>query len=137
MMKKGAVQKGEELLVKALSLTRDAGAVRVLLDLFSHLEDALQNLSEDPPVGHFAQHLVELMRDQRSAQKKDEKMLTPREQQVLKLLAEGNTYKQICQELFISMNTMKTYAYRIYQKLEVKNRHQAIAKAQELDLLPE
>ena len=52
--------------------------------------------------------------------------LSPRERHVLKLLAAGDTVGQIGGKLFISNSTAKTYITRIYEKLSVSNRAQAV-----------
>jgi DNA-binding NarL/FixJ family response regulator len=55
--------------------------------------------------------------------------LTPRELEVLKLLAEGTSNKDIAAQLFISIKTVKTHITHIFEKLDVKNRTEAVAKA--------
>jgi NarL family two-component system response regulator LiaR len=62
--------------------------------------------------------------------------ITPREQQVLGLLATGRSNKEIARELGVSPNTVKTQLASLYQKLEVERRTQAIQKARELALIP-
>lgn len=54
--------------------------------------------------------------------------LSPREQAVLDGLARGWTYKQIAGELDISIDTIRTYIRRIYEKLHVQSRTEAVAK---------
>jgi DNA-binding NarL/FixJ family response regulator len=54
--------------------------------------------------------------------------LSPREQTVLDLLAKGLTYKQIADQLDISIDTIRTYLRRIYEKLHVQSRTEAVAK---------
>jgi len=54
--------------------------------------------------------------------------LSPREQTVLDCLAKGLTYKQIADQLEISIDTIRTYLRRIYEKLHVQSRTEAVAK---------
>ena len=54
--------------------------------------------------------------------------LSPREEAVLDFLAKGLTYKQIADELQISIDTVRTYLRRIYEKLHVQSRTEAVAK---------
>ena len=54
--------------------------------------------------------------------------LSPREQSVLALLTKGYLYKEIADELGVSGPTVNTYIRRIYEKLQVHSRSQAIAK---------
>jgi DNA-binding NarL/FixJ family response regulator len=56
--------------------------------------------------------------------------LTPREQEVLCLLATGRTYPQIAEALFLSPATIRTHVQHIYAKLDVASRHEAAAFAQ-------
>ncbi len=55
--------------------------------------------------------------------------LTRRESTILQLLAEGKTYYQMAEELYISRDTIKTHLKHIYAKLYVKSRAEAVAKA--------
>ena len=54
--------------------------------------------------------------------------LSERESEVLKLLAKGHAYKEIADELKVSYSTVHTYIERIYKKLQVSSRAQAVAK---------
>jgi DNA-binding NarL/FixJ family response regulator len=55
--------------------------------------------------------------------------LTPREREVLRLLVEDYTQKEIAEELFVSPHTVDTHLRNIYRKLEVRSRSGAIVKA--------
>lgn len=61
--------------------------------------------------------------------------VSPRERQVLALLAEGLSNDEIAGRLFVSPNTVKTHLARLYDKLGVARRTQAVAKARELGLI--
>jgi DNA-binding NarL/FixJ family response regulator len=54
--------------------------------------------------------------------------LSPREEMVVNCLAKGLTYKQIADQLGISIDTIRTYLRRIYEKLHVQSRTEAVAK---------
>jgi DNA-binding NarL/FixJ family response regulator len=54
--------------------------------------------------------------------------LSPREQEVLDCLAKGFLYKEIAEKLSISYETVHTYIRRIYEKLQVRTRTEAVAK---------
>ena len=62
--------------------------------------------------------------------------LSPRECEILELLASGQSNKEMAAALHISPNTVKTHIARIYEKLEVQRRVQAIEKARFLALIP-
>ena len=55
--------------------------------------------------------------------------LTNREEEVLSLLLEGATYKDVARELFISETTVKTHVNNIFQKLQVREKTQAVLYA--------
>ncbi|MEM7344337.1 MAG: LuxR C-terminal-related transcriptional regulator [Chloroflexota bacterium] len=61
--------------------------------------------------------------------------LTPREQEVLRLIAAGRTNPEIATELIIAVTTVKTHVKNIYGKLQVTKRFEAIAQAKALNLL--
>lgn len=62
--------------------------------------------------------------------------ISAREIEVLDLLAAGHANKVIARRLDISPNTVKTHIARLFEKLEVASRTQAINRARELDILP-
>ena len=59
-------------------------------------------------------------------------VLTDREQQVLKLIADGLTNREISCNLLISESTVENHIHHIYEKLRVSNRAQAVAYAFQL-----
>lgn len=62
--------------------------------------------------------------------------ISARECEVLEMLAAGHANKVIARRLDISPNTVKTHVARLYEKLEVASRTQAIGKARSLEILP-
>jgi DNA-binding NarL/FixJ family response regulator len=54
--------------------------------------------------------------------------LSPREMEVLRFLARGCSYKEIADSLGIGMGTVNTHIYRIYQKLHVQSRTEAVMR---------
>jgi NarL family two-component system response regulator LiaR len=62
--------------------------------------------------------------------------ITQREQEILELIADGLSNQEIAGKLFLSLNTIKTHVSRIFEKLDVKRRTQAVQKAKELRLIP-
>ena len=61
--------------------------------------------------------------------------LTERELDVLRLLAEGRSNRQIAETLFIALGTVKTHIHNICGKLDAENRSQAVIRARELQLV--
>ena len=62
--------------------------------------------------------------------------ISEREHEVLALLAEGLSNKELAERLFVSTNTIKTHLARVYDKLDVARRTQAVQKARSLRLIP-
>jgi NarL family two-component system response regulator LiaR len=62
--------------------------------------------------------------------------ITPREHQILRLIAEGLSNREIGERLFVSENTVKTHSSRVFEKLGVNRRIQAVLKGRELGLIP-
>ena len=62
--------------------------------------------------------------------------ISDREYEVLELLAQGQSNKEIAESLFVSGNTVKTHLAHLYEKLEVSRRTQAIQKARSLNMIP-
>ncbi|MEM7360600.1 MAG: response regulator transcription factor [Pseudomonadota bacterium] len=61
--------------------------------------------------------------------------ISPREIEVLELLAQGSSNQEIAGKLFVSVSTVKTHLVHLYQKLQVARRTQAIQKARELGII--
>ena len=61
--------------------------------------------------------------------------LSQRELEVLQLIAQGLSNREISKRLFLALNTVKGHNQKIYSKLQVQSRTEAIARAHELDLL--
>jgi ATP/maltotriose-dependent transcriptional regulator MalT len=62
--------------------------------------------------------------------------ITPRELQILELIAAGMSNREIAEKLFVSENTVKTHSSRIFDKLDAKRRTQAVQRAKEAGLIP-
>jgi ATP/maltotriose-dependent transcriptional regulator MalT len=61
--------------------------------------------------------------------------LTPREFEILQLLAQGHTNNEIAKMLFITPGTVKGHVHHLFSKLSVRNRTEAVTKARSLNLL--
>ncbi|MBW4888628.1 LuxR C-terminal-related transcriptional regulator [Mucilaginibacter sp. HMF5004] len=66
----------------------------------------------------------------------DEMGISKRELEVLQLIAQGLSNQQIAEQLFVSLNTIKTHSSKVFEKLEVQRRTQAVEKAKRLSLIP-
>ncbi len=61
--------------------------------------------------------------------------LSSREIEVLQLMADGCSNSEIAEKLFLSLNTIKTHSSRLFEKLDVKRRTQAVEKARQLSII--
>jgi DNA-binding CsgD family transcriptional regulator len=62
--------------------------------------------------------------------------ITQREHEILGLIAEGLSNREIGERLFVSENTVKTHSSRLFDKMSVNRRVQAVQKGKELGLIP-
>ena len=67
--------------------------------------------------------------------KRDELGITRREMEILELVAQGMSNREIAEKLFVSENTVKTHCSRAFDKLGAKRRTQAVQLGKELGLL--
>ncbi len=81
-----------------------------------------------PMSGQVARKVVAAFRQSPAASPPSPK-LSPAEQEVLQKLARGLLYKEVADEMRISVSTVRTHVWHIYRKLQVHNRTEAILKA--------
>lgn len=62
--------------------------------------------------------------------------LSKREMEVLELIAQGCSNQEIASQLFVSLPTVKTHSSRLFEKLDVSRRTQAVEKAKRLKIIP-
>jgi DNA-binding NarL/FixJ family response regulator len=108
-----------------------AGAAGYLLkrtksaELLEAIKDVLKGGS--PMTTHIARKVVQSFQQSAASQQSTETLST-REREVLDCLAKGLIYKEIAEKLGISYETVHTYIRRIYEKLQVRTRTEAVAK---------
>jgi DNA-binding NarL/FixJ family response regulator len=98
------------------------------------LEDAIRRVADGDVVfsPRLAGFVLDAFRDDNGEPRRgadqqenpDLDQLTPREQEVLRLLARGYSYREIGSELFISIKTVETHASNVLRKLQLSSRHQ-------------
>jgi ATP/maltotriose-dependent transcriptional regulator MalT len=72
----------------------------------------------------------------RDEQKLETLGITPRELEILELIAQGLSNKEIAARVFVSENTVKTHSSRVFDKLGARRRTQAVQLGKELRLIP-
>jgi DNA-binding NarL/FixJ family response regulator len=80
-----------------------------------------------PFSSHIARKVAQYFRSEKQIEDDNEK-LTPREREVLELLATGYMYKEVSEKLNIALETVRTYVKRICIKLHVRSKLEAIIK---------
>ncbi len=94
-------------------------------ELLAAIQDVCRGGS--PMTTHIARKVVQSCQRAPAATQPTED-LSPREKEVLDCLAQGFLYKEIADKLSISYETVHTYIRRIYEKLQVRTRTEAVAK---------
>jgi LuxR family maltose regulon positive regulatory protein len=131
------------LLQNVMKQTEEAGLIHIFSDEPWALSDLLYELREtshgidkdDLDKVIAAIRLVSGRSEVLVAPRAQYGSLTMREVEVLKLVADGKPNKELARILNISDNTVESHLRRIYQKLETKNRTQAVARARDKGLL--
>lgn len=125
----------------ALSASAHRGYFRIFLDerdLMRPLLESAEPRLKDNELSAFVKRLLEAMPGESvttETNPAEEERLSDRELEVLALLAAGQTYKEIGQQLFLSLNTVLFHVKNIYSKLLVNKRMHAIEKAREMKLI--
>ncbi|HEY8300623.1 MAG TPA: response regulator transcription factor [Jatrophihabitans sp.] len=92
------------------------------------LADAIRRVADGDVVfsPRLAGFVLDAFRDSPVTPSVDDELdqLTPREREVMRLLARGYAYKEIASELFISIKTVETHASNVLRKLQLSSRHQ-------------
>ena len=131
------VSEEDEDLFEAIKSGAD-GYIQKSLDsdqFFTLIENVLQGEVGMTPV-LASKILRDYAREQPPAQQGEHEQLTPRELEVLELVAQGASNLDIAQQLFISENTVKFHMKNILQKLHASNRAEVVAYALRSGLLP-
>ena len=93
--------------------------------LIDFIEDALNGGA--PMTSSIATQVLNMFAENHKS-KTETFNLSAREQEVLNLLVEGYSYKLIADKLFISMDTVRSHIKKIYDKLQVNSKSEAVAK---------
>ncbi|MCL6417803.1 LuxR C-terminal-related transcriptional regulator [Aestuariirhabdus sp. Z084] len=134
----------DERLLQSIALLEPERVIFAFRELGDALVPVLQRQSSNP----FAQRMLKMLVPEQSEHQEDSserrllelnrqlnEPISKREMAVLQLISEGLSNQQIADKLFISLHTVKTHARRINNKLEVRSRTQAAARARELGLV--
>ena len=137
----GRMDNAHQMIQAALSASAARGYFRIFLDESDLMQPLLESVEphlKDNDLSTFVRRLLEAMPGEPAKSKPklpDEEKLSDREIEVLRLLAAGQSYKEMGQHLFLSLNTVQFHIKSIYRKLSVNKRVQAIEKAREMNLI--
>jgi LuxR family maltose regulon positive regulatory protein len=137
------VDEATSVLERAVSFAAEQGIVQPFIDEGPGMARVLYRARaqgvENPFVGKVlaAFPLAQQSAAAADAQPPSVEPLSAREVEVLTLLSRGLSNKEVAARLFLSVRTVKWYTSNIYAKLDVSSRTQAIARARQLDILPQ
>jgi LuxR family transcriptional regulator, maltose regulon positive regulatory protein len=136
---------------RALALAEPEGYIRTFADEGETMADLLRKLlkawrkerSDDVPLEYVGTLLEALGAEVTTPSRMDLRdaaglvldPITERELEVLRLLDSDLSNREIAARLFVSLDTVKSHTRHLYAKLGVHNRHQAIARAKDFDLM--
>jgi LuxR family maltose regulon positive regulatory protein len=139
--KQGQTDDALHLLEKAAILAEPGGWIHPFVELGPEAASLLSQLGRQGTTPHFIAQIlaafpVQPLGQPAASHPRLPEPLTDREIEVLALLAQRHSNKEIAADLVISTATVKRHASNIYQKLQVRSRRQAVAKAIALGILP-
>jgi LuxR family maltose regulon positive regulatory protein len=128
---------------RALSTAEPLGYVRTFVDEGPPMARLLAEAADRGIVPDYARRLLAAFEDKAKDEptasvRRPSSIIEPlsgRELEVLHLIAEGLSNREIAERLFLALSTVKVHTRNIYGKLGVHSRTQAVTRAQELDLL--
>ena len=141
---RGEKEKAAHMLGEALALAEPGGLIRLFVDEGAPMAELLSAAAAQGIRPDYANKLLAVF----EVEPKDERPtssvpgpsslvepLSPRELEVLRLIAQGLSNQEIGERLFLALDTVKGHNRRIFDKLQVQRRTEAIARASELGLL--
>jgi LuxR family transcriptional regulator, maltose regulon positive regulatory protein len=136
--RRGDEEAAFEVLEQSLSLANPSGFIRLFVDLGPQMKELLDRLSRKK-ISAFEHYISQILGTFPLTNSNPvEEMIEPltdRENQILVLLSERYSNKEIAQRLFISPGTVKRHTLNIYQKFGVQSRRQAVEAAQGLGIV--
>jgi LuxR family maltose regulon positive regulatory protein len=135
----GEKDQAVRVLREGLTLAEPGGFIRLFVDEGPSMKHLLQEMVSRGMAVDYARRLLAAFAPvevKLAAQSALIEPLSERELEVLHYLAAGLTNQEIADRLYLSLNTVKVHTRNIYGKLGVNHRTQAVARAQELGVLP-
>jgi len=138
-LEQGDIQSALVFLERALRLAEPEGYVRIFVDEGPPMAQLLQEATKQKMYPGYIHKLLAAFDNQNTNVSSDHSQnlvepLTERELEVLQLIAQGLTNREISERLYLALDTVKGHNRRIFGKLGVKNRIEAVTRARELGL---
>ncbi|HLE51982.1 MAG TPA: LuxR C-terminal-related transcriptional regulator [Anaerolineales bacterium] len=141
----GEMDRAVKVLGDALALAEPGGFIRIFVDEGQSMAYLLNETLNRGIAPNYVQRLLtafpfdeteQAISSQTQAPKSElDEPLSQRELEVLRLIAQGLSNREISERLFLALNTVKGHNRKIFGKLQVQRRTEAVARARELDLL--
>jgi LuxR family maltose regulon positive regulatory protein len=131
----GMRDQASQKLGQALSLAEAEGFVRIFLDEGEPMAKLLRIASSRGISPKYAGRLLAALECTHEARKRAPEGLSERESEIMILVAEGLSNREIAERLCLAVGTVKKHVYNIYDKLDVRKRTQAVARARDMGLL--
>jgi LuxR family maltose regulon positive regulatory protein len=132
----GRLDEAVRTLARGLLLAEPQGFTRVFIQEGPSMAALLRTAGAQGHSPEYVKRLLEVFGEAPAVQEAALDPLSERELEVLRLAAGGLTNAEIAAELVIAPSTVKTHINRIYSKLGVSTRTQAVARARQLQILP-
>lgn len=132
----GEEMAAQQSLIASVTLARRGQIIRVFVDLGPRMRALLQQIADHEPVAKSVQRILAAFpAEEGEATAVPDEPLTLREQEILALLAQRLSAKEIAAQLVISLHTVKRHRANIYQKLGVNRLRDALVVVEDLGLL--
>jgi len=130
LSRSGLHEKAVIALSEVIAITPEDDYIRVFIDMGQPVKELFHALPEEEKQHPLVRNVLNAFRYETNIQPpaSNEEELTLKESEIMDLVAKGLQNKEIADQLHLSESTIKTYLYRIYQKLGVKNRYAAMQK---------
>ncbi len=138
----GEQMRARKIMDQALASTEAEGIIRPFINHCPSISPILADIRHARLRGRISSHLAIILDvsatvTRMAAEKEQEGMenrLSPRETEILQLLAAGYRYREIADKAFVSLNTVRSHIRNIFKKLNVRTTDQAIRRANDLGL---
>ncbi|WP_442603082.1 LuxR C-terminal-related transcriptional regulator [Paenibacillus sp. KN14-4R] len=143
----GEKSKAKQLAIKALKVAESGGFIRIFVDLGIPMRNLLHEVADQVRMTDYLAKLLGAFdeKEQKRGMNSNQLLtnsaklliepLSERELEVLYLIAQGHSNDEISKKLFIALPTVKGHNRIIFEKLQVKRRTEAVARARELGLI--